>query len=261
MSHASASSSSPSSAYPKRLGASLRRWGVRHGAGLIVAAALHGGLLWGWKGQGSEAKLVTPAPVSAGGPLAVTLGGLDASSDVASAMDESLPAAAEMILPPEMVTSPFTVPVEMEAVVRAWRPGLVKIDGARMARELGGGGFGLGGGGGSGGEAGAAIGRNWESLLDGRALATRMPAPNYPERARRDGREGAVELYVAVTREGMAGKVMVLQTSGHRDLDSAACKVVEQQWRFQSSAAAGSRECRVRVSFRLRSGALASNSS
>ncbi len=57
------------------------------------------------------------------------------------------------------------------------------------------------------------------------------PPPRYPSVARRRGYEGVVVLEVWVTREGRAGQVEILQSSGYAILDRRAASTV-QKWLF-----------------------------
>jgi len=59
-----------------------------------------------------------------------------------------------------------------------------------------------------------------------------MGSGEYPERARRDKREGVVRLKVEVLADGKAGAVEVAKTSGSEDLDQAAVKAA-RKWRFK----------------------------
>lgn len=86
-------------------------------------------------------------------------------------------------------------------------------------------------------------------LLDGRILATFMPQPNYPERARQEARQGVVELEVAVQPNGSPARVVIASSSGSPDLDAAACSVVFHRWRFRRDAEP--RRCLVRITFQL----------
>jgi protein TonB len=62
--------------------------------------------------------------------------------------------------------------------------------------------------------------------------------PAYPEIARRRGEQGRVLLRVAVSPAGLPVNVSVAESSGFRDLDSAAVNAVEQ-WRFVPATRAG----------------------
>lgn len=73
----------------------------------------------------------------------------------------------------------------------------------------------------------------------GQSIAYRRnPAPVYPPLARREKQEGLVLLRVEVSEEGVALRVEVEQSSGHRLLDAAALKAVHA-WRFEPARAAG----------------------
>lgn len=62
--------------------------------------------------------------------------------------------------------------------------------------------------------------------------------PVYPAEAKRRGIQGKVVLRVEVSREGMPTKVLVLTSSGHRDLDDAAVTSV-QKWHFVPASRGG----------------------
>ena len=85
--------------------------------------------------------------------------------------------------------------------------------------------------------------------------ASFMPEPMYPEIARRERREGMVELGVSVDANGRARSVEIAKTSGHTDLDEAARITVLQQWRFLRMTgreyAHTLRECVVQITFNL----------
>jgi len=57
------------------------------------------------------------------------------------------------------------------------------------------------------------------------------PRPNYPENARRKGREGTVLLRVLVNEEGQAKTIEINKSSGDDSLDRAAREAI-QRWRF-----------------------------
>jgi protein TonB len=99
---------------------------------------------------------------------------------------------------------------------------------------LGGDGFGSGGHGlGAGAKgAGSANGngsRNTAVSIQARYSET--PKPNYPESARRDGREGRVLLRVLVDHRGRIKFVEINRSSGDEALDRAAVEAVKR-WRF-----------------------------
>lgn len=57
------------------------------------------------------------------------------------------------------------------------------------------------------------------------------PKPAYPERARREGREGEVLLRILVDQKGETRRIEVSRSSGFADLDRAAVEAV-MAWRF-----------------------------
>lgn len=59
----------------------------------------------------------------------------------------------------------------------------------------------------------------------------------YPERARRDGRTGRVSYRVAITPLGRVSSCEVTQSSGHADLDQAACRGAQRHLRFPPASA------------------------
>ena len=79
------------------------------------------------------------------------------------------------------------------------------------------------------------------------------PKPGYPDRARREGREGQVLLRVLVDEEGRSKLVEVNRSSGSEALDQAAAKTIKR-WRF-SPARFGDRPVetwvRIPIDFRL----------
>jgi protein TonB len=79
------------------------------------------------------------------------------------------------------------------------------------------------------------------------------PKPEYPDRARREGREGQVVLRVLVDEEGRSKLVEVNRSSGSAALDQAAAQTIKR-WRF-SPARFGDRPIetwvRIPVDFRL----------
>jgi periplasmic protein TonB len=85
-------------------------------------------------------------------------------------------------------------------------------------------GRGSGNGNGSGGSSGAGI-----ALTQARYRET--PRPDYPESARRDGREGRVLLRVLVDDQGRSKQVEINSSSGSDALDRAATEAIKR-WRF-----------------------------
>lgn len=75
------------------------------------------------------------------------------------------------------------------------------------------------------------------SLAQLRALVA--PAPVYPPALLRRGIEGVVGLRILVGADGRAAEVLVETSSGHRELDAAAVKVVRTRWRFEPAQVGG----------------------
>ncbi|QTD57615.1 energy transducer TonB [Parasphingorhabdus cellanae] len=55
---------------------------------------------------------------------------------------------------------------------------------------------------------------------------------DYPHKALREERKGSVALLLTITRMGRVGACEVTQSSGHDDLDQAACKNLSRRARF-----------------------------
>ncbi len=75
----------------------------------------------------------------------------------------------------------------------------------------------------------------------------RTPPPTYPERARRAGHEGIVELEVLVDDRGRVQEAIVVSSSGFESLDDAARAAVVR-WRFER----GDKDRRTRRRFEFR---------
>jgi protein TonB len=60
------------------------------------------------------------------------------------------------------------------------------------------------------------------------AAASTTIHPAYPRISRQRGEEGVVALSIQVLASGRAGNVDVIQSSGHRRLDEAACKAARR---------------------------------
>ncbi len=77
----------------------------------------------------------------------------------------------------------------------------------------------------------------------------------YPARALRDGLTGTVSLTVTVTPEGRATDCVVNQSSGHPELDFAACKDIQEKARFTPAADADGKpttaQFSTKVTFRI----------
>jgi protein TonB len=112
-------------------------------------------------------------------------------------------------------------------------------DGAALADSLDKDGYGpgAGSGGNDSGSAGRGRGRgNEQGASDAEIVLTQAryrdtPRPDYPESARREGREGRVLLRVLVDDQGRARQVEINTTSGSDALDRAAAEAIKR-WRF-----------------------------
>ena len=65
------------------------------------------------------------------------------------------------------------------------------------------------------------------------------PAPAYPPRMQRLGREGEVLLRIRIGADGRPREVVVLRGSGHAELDRAAREQVLRNWRFAAPRSHG----------------------
>jgi protein TonB len=85
------------------------------------------------------------------------------------------------------------------------------------------------------------------------AHATETASPTYPRLSRKRGEEGTVTLSIEVFANGNAGKIKIIQSSGHRRLDQAALKAA-QRTQFapaQKSGKAISSTTQLSFTFRL----------
>ena len=71
-----------------------------------------------------------------------------------------------------------------------------------------------------------------QAAADGDAILPARVTTGYPARALREGLSGTVGLTVTVTPEGRATDCVVTQSSGHAELDFAACKEIQEKARF-----------------------------
>jgi protein TonB len=106
---------------------------------------------------------------------------------------------------------------------------------------------------GSGPGSGVGTGEGYGGSIFVAASYAYNPKPGYPDRARREGREGQVLLRVLVDEEGRSKLVEVNRSSGSTALDQAAAKTIKR-WRF-SPARFGDRPVetwvRIPIDFRL----------
>ena len=96
--------------------------------------------------------------------------------------------------------------------------------------------IGAGNGNGSGKGQGNGNGPSGTALTQARYRET--PQPNYPDSARREGKEGRVLLRVLVDEEGKAKAIEINTSSGHDLLDRAATEAIKK-WRFVPARAGG----------------------
>jgi len=88
----------------------------------------------------------------------------------------------------------------------------------------------------AGSGAGAGNGNGGANFAEKPAALTQVryrdtPQPNYPESARREGRQGNVLLRVLVDEQGRSKKIEINRSSGSAALDRAAAEAI-QRWRF-----------------------------
>jgi len=86
-------------------------------------------------------------------------------------------------------------------------------------------------GGGSSNGAGSASGSSASGTALTQARYRETPRPNYPDNARREGREGRVLLRVLVDDQGRSKQVEINSSSGSPLLDQAAAEAIKR-WRF-----------------------------
>ena len=90
---------------------------------------------------------------------------------------------------------------------------------------------GAGPGNGSGNGAGSGSGSSASGIVLTQARYRETPRPDYPENARREGREGRVLLRVLVDAQGRSKRVEINASSGSDALDRAAAEAIKR-WRF-----------------------------
>lgn len=78
-----------------------------------------------------------------------------------------------------------------------------------------------------------------------------MTFDDYPARAMREGREGAVGFRLSVDAEGRPSACEITKSSGHADLDAETCTVVTRRARFKPSQAIGLRYFESRVTWSI----------
>jgi periplasmic protein TonB len=92
-------------------------------------------------------------------------------------------------------------------------------------------GFGAGSGSGNGNGVGSGPGESGSGVAMTQARYRDAPRPEYPDSARRDGREGRVLLRVLVDDQGRSKQVEINSSSGSDALDRAAAEAIKR-WRF-----------------------------
>jgi len=75
-------------------------------------------------------------------------------------------------------------------------------------------------------------GRRGQGFSLGKSGVTYAPNPPYPPAARREGREGMVELLVLIDGRGRAKRAEVSRSSGYDDFDESARNTVMTRWQF-----------------------------
>jgi TonB family protein len=76
------------------------------------------------------------------------------------------------------------------------------------------------------------------------------PAPDYPDEARWEGREGRVLLRFRLRADGRVDETDVVSSSGHKDIDAAALATI-RRWSFTPPGAAAVAEAWYRHAFRF----------
>lgn len=249
----------------------LRKWAIRYSIPALLSAALHAALLLGPSPKKTGLGNATADAISrtelilASPSQAASNPGASSSANSAS---QSNSAASR---PPTEAEIEATVKNALADLFSHTAPefpnltdGLVFQSDFDALAALGGNGAGIGsdltqafsnGPGAHAFSSTASAGGGGQGAL--RIAISFMPNPPYPELARREKRQGSVDLLVAVDATGRARTVMISRSSGHSDLDEAARTTVLQQWRFQRAlpSDAGNsgetRDCIVKVSFNL----------
>ncbi len=131
------------------------------------------------------------------------------------------PPIKPLIQPPPVVTAPKAGPGAAANNGASNRPG--------PGQGAGGVGNGLGGGGLGGNGSGDGAG---EAVVGPRQTGGRMSYRDLPDDVLAPGEEGAVDVLFAVNPDGHASDCRVERSSGHAVLDSLACRLIEQRFRF-----------------------------
>lgn len=129
--------------------------------------------------------------------------------------------APEIVLPvpPLVVAAPIPAAGPAPSAGAADRPGPgTGAGGQGVGRGSGRSGGGAGGGGGA---------------TPARQIAGRIVDSDYPRAARRARLEGRVRVRFTVSADGRATECRVTTSSGHAQLDSATCRLIERRYRFE----------------------------
>ncbi len=246
-----------------------RVWIRRYALAFVITAGLHAALFMipaGTSSRGGGAGEKSAAADNRAFIL-IEAAGMDAHASVQSQGASAAGGESAEVLSADEVAAVAAEMIAGElAVLKSDSFAWMSADG-RMSLADAGGGFDIlggmrlaaGSGIGSGfGEGGFSFGRmNGAGIAGGggrMVSATFMPEPAYPETARRERREGVVELAVDINAFGRASAVEVAKSSGHEDLDAMARTTVLRQWRFVRNAPDDARHCVVIITFNLRKG-------
>jgi periplasmic protein TonB len=184
----------------------------------------------GPQGRGSASSSGGAMPAKAQ-PQSMRVKHLDAAKEsVAQAISEAhpIPARAQESLPVSINGPAVTLAEDSGGVVHAGMSGS-----GNRGDVWGAGGEGLGGagGGGMGNGIGAGTGSGGNSATFVQAGYRSTVKPDYPERARREGKEGQVLLRVLVDEAGRSKSIEINRSSGSDTLDHAAAEAIKR-WRF-----------------------------
>ena len=136
-----------------------------------------------------------------------------------------------VIVPPPKIRLPVRPPLPTVRKPSPLPPGSDSSAGQTSTPGEGSGTGGEGSGTGSGGQGSGSGG-------GGAARAERVSgqisgARDYPRAARRAGLEGSVRVRFTVRVDGSVGDCRVTRSSGHPELDSTTCRLIEQRFRYR----------------------------
>ncbi len=138
--------------------------------------------------------------------------------------------ATQVVAPPPIVPLP-TIPPPI-AVAPVANIGVQPMQGAAERAGPGTGAGGIGNGFGSGGD-GNGDGDGWDDDTPPRRIRDRMKHGDYPQAAMEAGIGGTVAVRFAVEIDGHVSHCVVTGSSGHPDLDSATCPVIEKRYLYK----------------------------